>query len=223
LAVEVQHDSNRKVPNMLKFIAILGIVFGVLGLFGVLMGAAGLIFGGLLEDVMISVSKNGAGDPAQNIQTDLLLLINGVGKKYEPIFAVIIALAALESLGLLMGGIKTLSLKPSGRKLLLATFAFACFLTVFRGGMQVMLGTENLNAVEAFFSRILDQPDDEIGIPRKQVLIQATIQRYSLTAGLIVGLVWAIFLAIYYLFSLFYLQRDDIRVLFQPPDTSVQS
>ncbi len=200
-------------PGMLTAVCVLAIVLGALGIGVVLLGSVNLAFQDQIQGAFTPAPPpNQKGKEIFDLQQAMNKDIRTLNAKFfwanAGIFAVHLVLATL----LLVGGIRTMQLNPSGRKLLMR----ACLLTILfelgRGAVHGLMQYEMYPLMTHHMSRMANAS----GGPGGQ---GTSLIETSMTIILVVGVVFAVGLMAlklgYYVYAVFYLRRSRIVNLFE--------
>ena len=201
-------------PGLLTTVCVICIVLGALGLISSLAGAVGAFGGRHFQAAFRMPASAGASDDMKDAQKKLEDDIYGVLKKYWwPVVAALIVRLAVALL-LLVGGIRSLSLQESGRKILLAACAIALPLELGYAILQTFMQLENMTAMNSFaesFGQSLPQNQASANTGKTMQFIF----RASMIASIVFATLIALAKIVFYTFSLNYLRHERVRALFQ--------
>lgn len=189
-----------KAPSALKAVCILCVILGALGLFGSLIGIAGLLFQQQLSEFQIDMA-----DPSQmEMQTKMAEAQASffIPNMFITIFNLLLAPF------LLVGGIGILMKKTWGQKILscalIAATAFIIVRTVLTSIFQMQI-----------FGVMKETMIDSIPTGGKSGGLEAgtmeTIMMTSMYFGVALGVVMSLSLAVFYFWSWRYLKKDHCQ------------
>lgn len=204
-------------PGLLTTLCVFAIVLGALGILNSLLGVAGAVGGKALQAAF--QPKAGAGLPPdmQKAQDDFQAAVNAVQDKYFWATVPALAFRFVAATLLLVGGIKTLSLQESGRKILLVACGVAVLFEILNAILQSVVNLDMMTAVNLYVEGLEKSLPDGPGNPQG---VMSTVVRASIIAGIIITYLIAATKIAIYVFGLIYLQRDRIRALFHRGDAS---
>jgi hypothetical protein len=200
-------------PGMLTTLCVLCIVLGALGLLNSLLGAAGAIGGRALQTAIQPKTSTGLPPEMQEAQQKFQDDVNAVQAKYFWALVPGLGFRFVAALLLLIGGIRSLSLKDSGRKLLLAACGVAVVFELVHSILQSIITLETMTAVNSYVEKLttlLPQKKEAPGV----IAVLPMIVRGSIIGSLILAFLIALAKIGLYLFGLIYLQKKHIRGLF---------
>jgi hypothetical protein len=199
-------------PGLLTTLCVLCIVLGALGLMNSLLGVVGVAGGRAIQAAF--QPKGAAGLPADMQEAQDKFNQDMVAVQDKFFWAIVpgLGIRFVAALLLLIGGIKALSLKESGRKLLLVACAVAVVFEISHSILQSFVNLETMTAVNSYVTSL---PRQANAPPGMEGTIQ-TIVRASIIGSLIFAYLIALVKIALYVFGLIYLRRDSIKQLFQP-------
>ena len=103
---------------------------------------------------------------------------------------------------LVYGAISVLKVKESGRNLLRNTLLFAIIFVVARGAYAIWHQFNKMSAMK-------ELPSAEFNDP-----VMASAMQFSMVAGIVVGVIWAVGLVGFYVWSRVYLNKPSVRAFF---------
>jgi hypothetical protein len=203
-------------PGLLTTLCVLCLVLGALGVMNSLMGAAGAVGGQKLQAMLQPKASAGMPPEMQQAQQDFQDQVNAVQGKFFWEIVGGLAFRLIASVLLLVGGIRSLGLKESGRKTLLVACTVAVVFELAHSILQSLVNMEMMTAVHSFVEKMTTaMPQQDNAPPGMGNLLQGII-RGSIIAGFVVSYVLALAKICLYVFGLIYLQKKHIRGLFQP-------
>jgi hypothetical protein len=180
-----------------------------------LLGTAGVIGGRQLQAVVRAPATAGTPedfkDAHNKLQDDMYAVLV---KHWWPVMASM-GLRCVVSVLLLIGGLRTLSLRESGRKLLMIGCAVALPLEIGYAILQSLMNLENMTAMNSFAEKLDASMPQQKGMPAGTEKAIQIIIRGSMIAGLVIAYAIALAKIGVYVFSLIYLQKERIRDLFK--------
>jgi hypothetical protein len=205
--------SNR--PGWLTALCVVCVVLGALGLMNALMGTAGALAGPYLQALIQPKPSPSMPPEMQQAQQDLQDELQAVQDRYFVPLVAWIALRFIAALLLLIGGLQCLSLRESGRKLLIAACAVAIGFELSHAILQSIVNMENLAAFNSFGDTFLQSmPEGSQASPGMQNAMRSLL-RGTIIAGLVVFYLLVLLKVGLYLFGMIYLQKLHIRALFK--------
>ncbi len=160
-------------PLGITVIMVLGLLFGILGMFNAAMAAVGLMFGEYIQ-AMVNAQGN---ETQMQMQAEL----QEVGRRFLIPNVLLLLCAAAVSSALAVGGIGLMMTKPWSRTLLRRTFLAAIVLEIARGGFGLAMQIQNVPIMKKY----LDEAEQ--GGPG---LAQMT--SFFMWVGLAFWLIWAV-------------------------------
>jgi hypothetical protein len=202
-------------PGKLTALCVLCIVLGALGLMNSLMGAAGALVGAQMQAFFQPKATAGVPAEMQKAQEEFQQEVNDIQGKYMREVVAGIAFRFAAALLLLVGGIRSLSLKESGRKVLLVACAVAIVFELLHAILQSIINMEMMTAVNSYVEGMMaSMPQAEM--PPGFSKMMQTVVRGSIIGGLIMSYLLVLAKAGLYTFGLVYLRRPAIKALFKP-------
>ena len=201
-------------PGKLTALCVLCIVLGALGIMNSLLGAAGAIGGQKLQALVQPKSSPSATPEMQKVQQEFQDEVNGVQNRYLwPIVGGLAFRVVAASL-LLIGGVRSLGLKESGRITLLTACAVAVIFEILHAILQSFINMEMMTAVNSFVQKLTTALPQGGDTPPNFAPMMKGIVRASIIAGFVVAYLLALAKMCLYIFGLIYLQKKHIRGLF---------
>jgi hypothetical protein len=205
-------------PGLLTTLCVLAIVLGALGILNSLLGVAGAIGGKMLQSALQPKVGTGVPDDMQKAQEEFQANVNAVQEKYWWATIPALGFRFVAALLLLIGGVKSLSLNESGRKILLVACAVAVVFEILHAILQSVINLDMMTAVNSYVEKMADAMPDGPDGSAQMNNVMGTIVRGSIIGGLILAYFIALVKIALYVFGLIYLQRDRIRALFTKTD-----
>ncbi len=152
----------------------------------------------------------------EKVQQEMNEAMQEVGQRFIVPNVVFISIALLLATGLIVGGAKSLKLKPTGRWLLLTVFVIAIFFELVRGGFQLYVQMQIMVVVAEFWPRLMETAGAKQaqGGPDMQ-----TIMDIALTAAKVMAYTVTIVPVLvkggFYAVGSFYLGRQKVKQLFK--------
>jgi len=203
-------------PGMLTALCVLCIVLGALGVMNSLMGTAGAIGGQQLQAMVQPKASPGMPPEMQKAQQDFQDQLNAVQGRYFWEIVGGLAFRFVAALLLLIGGIRSLGLKESGRKTLLVACAVAAVFELLHAILQSLVNMETMTAVNSYVQEMTAAIPQQGNAPPGMAPMVQGIVRVSIIAGFILAYLLALSKICLYVFGLIYLRKPHIRGLFQP-------
>jgi hypothetical protein len=198
-------ETSQKKPGAgrVKAIAIISIVFGCLGVFSALGGIAGLVFGQRIQGAMAAPSQSGMPQEMVQAQKDMQADLMAVQDRFMPINAVVVALMAVVSVGLLIGGVQCLRRVVPARRVLLTACSAAIVFELLRAVVQVLIQIQTIPLTMRHTERMMSVG----GGPAQAMEIAMTFARVFLVIGIVMGALWLLAKLIFFALSVWYLRQ----------------
>jgi hypothetical protein len=195
----------------LTAICIIVVVLGVLGIFSGVVKGVNVLFGAQMQQVFGSMGAV-TGDQAK-VQAEMQAAIAAEMKRFA-IANGILCVAQLAVCGALVySGLKTLGLKATGRRLLIAVCL--CML-VYEFGQLVTAVLQQLSMspiMELYMPRIMKDPSGNNAGAEK---FGQVIARMSIIVGVVFQCVWTLIKFVVYTIAIWYLRKPQVIALFEP-------
>jgi hypothetical protein len=199
-------------PGKLTTLCVLCIVLGALGMMNSLFGAVGAAGGRVLQAAIQPKTSPGMPPGMQEAQNKFQEDLYTVQVKY--LWAIVPGLIFrfVAALLLLIGGIRSLSLREPGRKLLLIACSVALVFELCNSILQSVISLDTMTAVNSYVESLMAAlPQNG---PAEVGAIVPAIVRGSIVGGMVITYLIALAKMGLYLFGLIYLQKKHIRGLF---------
>jgi hypothetical protein len=200
-------------PGMLSTICVIAIVMGALGAMNVLAGL-GMYF---LQPVMQQAFQPsvGPGVSREDVRQyrDIQDKTQAIADKHIVLAMSLLALAFLSSVGLILGGLKTLRLNDMGRKVLMATLVLCVVYELGHWTQQFMVMPEIGAAMRETYQKSIEELPPG-SVQRRSQELTLTIVGISTTASLVFVVALGAVKLVYYFLTLIYLNRQPIRDLY---------
>jgi hypothetical protein len=198
-------------PGLLTALCVLAIVLGALGMLNAFIGSVAAAAGPRLQAMVQPRPMPGTPPEMQQVQQDFQDATNAIQAKYKVgIFASLLFRFAAGLL-LLVGGIKAISLRESGRRRLLLAFGVATCFELANAILQSMVNLEMMTAANSVVDGFLQSASGE-GIPGIRTAVKGVLIGSMVFAYLIVLAKVALYVG-----GIVYLQRPKVRELFVVP------
>jgi hypothetical protein len=201
-------------PGLLTTLCVLCIVLGALGLMNSALGTAGAIGGSRLQAAIQPKTSAGLPPGMKQAQDDFQDDLNAVQRKYFWATVPALAFRFLAGLLLLIGGIRSLALSESGRKLLLVACAVALVFELGHAILQSVVSLEMMTAVNSYVEKLTSSMNQQNNAPPGFQKMMQTIVHGSILGGIIVSYLISLGKIALYVFGLIYLRTNPIRGLF---------
>ncbi len=201
----VQGETSPKTPGAgrVKAIAIISLVFGCLGVFSALGGIAGLLFGQQIQGAVTAPSQPGMPQEMVQAQKNMQADLMAVQDQFMPINAVVVALMAVVSVGLLIGGVQCLRRVVPARKVLLTACSAAIVFELLRAVVQVLIQIKTIPLTMEHTERMMSVG----GGPAQAMEIAMTVARVFLVIGIVMGALWLVAKLVFFGLSVWYLRQ----------------
>lgn len=193
-------------PGGLTTVSVIAIVLGVLGALGLVMSVFSLLFSRRIQQL----SAPPPGDPMLEAQMKLQSAVQAVTDEYLVPMVLLLALGAVLSALLLVGGFKALHLRHSARMLLIVACLLGLTHELGAAVQQSFFMPAVLNAIDGAMAEIAKTP----GPGSRDAELVAMTTRAGMIGGIAVAVVMGLFKIGYYALSLHYLSRRQTRDLF---------
>jgi hypothetical protein len=205
-------------PGWLSIVCVLCIVLGALGLVNSVFGAFGMVVGPRFQQFMAAQPKPGMPDDLKEAQEKMQADIYKIQAKYIWPLGISMLLRLGVCTVLLVGGIRCLNMVEPGRRLLIIACSIALVFDLLQAIFQMVITVENMTVVNEFMETMANRTGNA---PKELEVIMKTVS--SVIRFFSLGLICVIALAKigFYIFSVLYLQKPHIMVLFHqiPPPT----
>jgi len=201
-------------PGWLTALCVICIVLGALGLINAILGTAAELAGPYFQ-AMLS-PRGGPGMPAdlQQAQQDLMDAVNAVKRKYFVLTLAFLGFRFVAAGLLLYGGLRCLSLRESGRKLLIAACAVALLFEFSQMIAQSVVTLQSLTEMNSASERFQSALANGNTPPGLQAVMKWTM-RISMILPIVLMYGMAFLKGGVFLFGLSYLRRPHIKALFK--------
>jgi hypothetical protein len=201
--------------QLLTALVIICLVLGVLGLMNSIVGTVGAAGGQQLQKAFQPKLPPNVPSGMQKAQDDLQAEINDVQTKHWLGMAISLAFRFTASLLLVIGGVKALGKKESGRKLLLAACAVALVFELGHTILQTLITTEMMTAFNGYTETVIQSMPDRKNTEGVKSFLRSlpTIMIYAILGGTFVMMLLK---CAVYSFGLIYLNKQKIKEQFKP-------
>jgi hypothetical protein len=201
-------------PKLLPALVIVCLVLGVLGLMNSIVGAIGAAGGQQLQKAFQPQFPSDVPSGLQKAQDELQADINEVQTKHWIGMVISLAFRFLSALLLVVGGVKALGKKESGRKLLLAACAVALVFELGHAILQTLVTTEMMTAFNGYMENVIGSMPDRKNTEGVKNFMRTlpAIMIYAILGGTFVMMLLK---AGVYLFGLIYLNKPKIKEQFK--------
>ena len=199
-------------PGKLTTLCVLCIVLGALGMMNSVFGAVGVAGGRALQAAIQPKTSTGMPPGMQEAQNKFQDDMYAVQVKY--IWGIVPSMffRFVAAFLLLVGGIRSLSLREPGRKLLLVACSIALVFELCNSILQSVISLDMMTAVNSYVESLTAAlPQNG---PAEVGAVLPMIVRGSIVGGMIATYLIALAKMGLYLFGLVYLQKSHIRGLF---------
>jgi hypothetical protein len=202
-------------PKLLPALVIICLVLGVLGLMNSLVGVIGVVGGQQLQEAFQPELPPNVPSGMQKAQDDLQAEINEVQTNHWYGMVISLALRFTAALLLVIGGVKALGKKESGRKLLLAACAVALIFELGHAILQTIVTTEMMTAFNGYMETMLQSMPDRQNTQGVKNFMRTLpgIMIYAMLGSVFVMMAAK---SAVYLFGLIYLNKPKIKEQFKP-------
>jgi hypothetical protein len=206
-------------PGWLTALCVVAIVIGVLGAFNGFFGVIGVLAGPQLQ-AMFTPRMQPGGGPANEInkiQQQFQAEMNQVQNNYFVALLISALARVVVAAALVAGGIMSLSMKPSGRTVLLVACGAGVLYELGVGVLlQSLINMEITAAMNAYIESLAETLQKGQG---GEFIVN--FMQWAIMFGFVVQYVFAAIKIAFYLWGLLYLQREAIRALFDAPGPGV--
>jgi hypothetical protein len=203
-------------PGWLTTLCVLCIVLGALGIMNSLFGAVGAIGGPMMQRWIQPKASTGLPPKLQQAQEKFQGELNAVQGKFFWATVPALLFRFVVALLLLIGGVRSLSLKEAGRQLLLIACGAALVFEVLHAILQSLISLEMMTVVNSYVENLTNGLPDDNNTPPGMIPMMQMIVRISIIGGIIFAYLIAIAKIALYTFGLIYLRKKHIKGLFTP-------
>ena len=198
-------------PRALTVICVLAIVFGALGLLAGCFGLISQVASSAIQQAVVS-GQAGAGAPAAGAQTEMITKTMAIASKYNPIMIPLTILRILVEGALLIGGIMALSIKATGRTLLVNGLIAAAILESISFVPRYMIQKETQVVTAELMPQIMAAQQGANAVPPG--FDMSAMMSGIGTVALVLGLFWLIAKIVVYILGIRYLRDSKVMQLF---------
>jgi len=201
-------------PGWYTFFCVMAIVLGSLGAANALMGTTGLIFQQSFQQGMQGPPPPGMSQEFIDLQQKMNDEVIGVTKRYFVFLLIIQILLAAVAVGLLIGGIRALSMSRSGAKMLSVMFVVTSIFELGRLVVTIFHQLEVGEVMKKHFGPLMEKmPNQGGGAPPGFANMMSTIVAASVGFGICFTVVWVIVKLVLYLGGWFYLNKPHVQAI----------
>lgn len=201
-------------PGLLTTLCVLCIVLGALGILNSLLGAMGAAGGRAFQAWIAPKTATGMPPEMQEAQQKFQDDVAAVQDKFFWALVPSIGFRFVAATLLLMGGIRALSLKESGRKLLLAACVAGAVFELGHAILQSLVNLEMMTAVNSYVENLMNAIPQNNKTPPGFTNMMQAITRGAIIASVILSYLIALLKIGLYLSGLVYLQKKHVRARF---------
>jgi hypothetical protein len=202
-------------PGGLTAIAVISIVMACMGMFTVLASVVGLAAGEKLMNLQFSGQKipPERAQAVEQVKQEFL----AVNQRWKSIGLALLGARGLIVLGLLVGGIMVLLLKPPGRTILGATFLLAVIADSAATATGIAMQREIIPIQHRMMAASMASAKGGAALGESMGQMTESLA----FVGYAMGIMWLLAKIVYYLVGFFYLRKPEVRALFddQGPET----
>ena len=202
----------------IKAICIIAIVLGCLGLFSVLAGTVGLLFGKQIQSAMSPPNQPGVNQEMIRVQKEMQRDLQSIQDRFFGINAVLIVLLALVAFALLVGGIQCLRRVPPARKILLAACSAALVYELLRTIRDVIMQAQTIPMTLEHTERMMSVGGGPPGVAD----FAMTAARVGVVVGILFGAAWVLAKLVFFSISVWYLRKPAICAYLDGSDAAQQ-
>lgn len=199
-------------------ICVLAIVLGCLGLCNGLFTGGALVVGKQMQQTFQPQQPPGMKNDLFEAQKEMQDEINAVADQFLPANIVIVVVRFTIATMLIVGGLLSLGLKPTGRNVLLAALVCGLAFEVGRTAVESMIQMRSLAAMDTYMKKMIGA-GPQGGNPQQAQQAQEIV-KVSMKIGIVLGFALVgIIVSIkmfFYSISLYYLTRPPVKMLFYP-------
>jgi len=196
----------------LTTLCVLCIVLGALGLVNSAFGTLGMIVGKKIQQTMAAQPQPGMPADLQEAQQKMQEEMYAIQDKYWTPLVLAIVFRVVVGALLVLGGVRSLGLHESGRKLLILACAVALVFDTLQTILQSIMTMENMTIVNSYLEVMTGKTS---GVPANMEAIVQVIS--SILRFFAIALIYVIALAkiALYVFGLVYLRKPLVIALFR--------
>lgn len=201
-ATESTASATRQRPRGVTVFGIMGCIAGGMACLGALMGVGGAVINHFMRDLG---ATGGTGTQAGEAMNAAAAEIT---EKYMVANLVFLVILAVLGVLMLVGGIKLLSGKESGRVMLRRVFLFMCAFEVARSVPYIMGQLEMIPVLRHFMQDMAKEQQQQSGAPAEMMEQVAWV---TMVIVLVLAGLWVLAKFVFYLWGGFYLKSDAAK------------
>jgi len=196
----------------------------VLGALGILMGLFTLgmlavrpVLQGMMAHSRVHAAPGGGLDAQVEMQREM----QQVAYRWLPLTLPLMGIEAVVSICLIVGGARSLRLRPGGRALLIGAFWVAVVVELGQLFPAIAVQLENAAVTEKYMPRLMEAPSPHGGrMPPEFGGMMSVFTKAAAVLGMVVAVVMALAQVAFYVFGAIYLGRPEVRAQFTGPSTA---
>lgn len=206
-------------PAGLTAVCIIALCLGVMGAMGVVVGIGGLVLQPAIQKWSTDLQKSlpGAqtpqGQKQAELQQQMMKELEPVTRKWLIPSLAVSGICVVAVIGLIVGSIKGLNLRPKAHKWLIVGMTAGILHTLLGGYVQVAAQRDTLPVTQRFMDQTL-QSGPAATAPGAKAIMNSTMQM-SMALAMVFAFGWGLVKCITYAFSIWYLLTPRIRRLFE--------
>ena len=214
----VNEDNNSELPRVrpgwLTAICVLAIVFGALGLITGAFSLLGQLFASQLQTFIMS-AQGSSNVPGAEIQKEVMTRSVVIASRYRMLMIPLTLGKALVAALLLLGGIFSLSLKNTGRTLLVRALLAALVVESLLFVPTTLAQRESQALMSELMPKMMQSQQGPNGPPPGFNAGMSAMFSVIGTATLLISLAWLAAKIVIYLLGIRYLRKPKIVALFE--------
>ncbi len=201
-------------PGGLKAICIIAIVLGSLGAMAALLSGVGLVVGQQAQ-AALNPSQPGTSAEMEELQQKMQTEINAIANKYIVANTAAALMHLFTAVLLLSGAIMTLRRTALGASLLTFGSAASILYVVGYGILNILIQLQTVPVIESFMGELVAETGEQAGQNADALAMMPKFLMIGVFIALAFSVLFALVKITFYLITIFYLRKPQIRALFQ--------
>lgn len=213
---EESADAPHHRPGGLTAICVIAIIFGSLGLLIALFALGAMLAGDALQNAFSPRTPAGMEDDEMlELQEEMQQDLEAIAEQHVIPTSVILMGRFLFAIGLLVGAVKVLKLRPGARTLLMNIFLAAIIFELVRFGVELYVQMQTMPVLERYMDRMMEIAAEDAppgaADPQQMSQMVMTITKVVSIGGLVLFLLIKV---IFYGIGASYLSKQKMKALF---------
>jgi hypothetical protein len=199
-------------PGLMTFYCITAIVLGALGAFNAILGIGGLVFASFLQKSMQGTPPPGLSQEFVDLQNEMNAELLGINDRFFFLLLSTQILLVVVAVGLLVGGIRALSMTRSGVGMLRTMFMVTSVYEVARLVVTIFHQMATAQVMQKYFGPLMEKaPQGGKGLPPGFGTMMTTAVSIGVGVGLCFTVGWTITKLVDYLSGWVYLNKPAVQ------------